>query len=86
MPTTPCPPASTAAKLQPPLRFQIRPGVLRVRIAHRHPGASPSAMLPEDLGQSIRALARIAAGRDPVPAAVAEPVLTPPTESTMKER
>jgi diacylglycerol kinase family enzyme len=57
-----------AAKLQPPLRFQIRPGVLRVRIASQHPGASPSAMLPEDLAQSIRALARIAAGREPLPA------------------
>ncbi len=55
-----------AVKLQPPLRFQIRPGVLRVRIARRHPGASPSAMLPETPGQSARALARIAAGRDPL--------------------
>ena len=56
-----------AVKLQPPLRFRIRPGVLRVRIAGRHPGASPSAMLPEGLGQSVRALARIAIGRDPAP-------------------
>ena len=39
-----------AVKLEPPLRFRIRPGVLRVRIARRHPGASPSAMLPEGLG------------------------------------
>jgi hypothetical protein len=37
--------------------------VLRVRVARRHPGASPSASLPEGLGPSIRALARIAAGR-----------------------
>lgn len=29
--------------LEPPLRFRIRSGVLKVRIAHRHPGASPSA-------------------------------------------
>jgi hypothetical protein len=56
-----------AAELEPPLRFHIRPGVLRVRIARLHPGASPSAMLPEGVGQSARALARIAAGRDPVP-------------------
>ncbi len=56
-----------AVKLEPPLRFNIRPGVLRVRIARLHPGASPSAMLPEGLGQSARALARIAAGRDPLP-------------------
>jgi diacylglycerol kinase family enzyme len=56
-----------AAQLDPPLRFQIRPRVLRVRISRRHPGASPSAMLPESLGGSARALARIAAGRDPLP-------------------
>jgi diacylglycerol kinase family enzyme len=66
-----------AVKLEPPLRFHIRPGVLRVRIAHLHPGASPSAMLPKGLGQGARALARIAAGRDPVPAL--------PTEPTTKE-
>ena len=29
--------------LEPPLRFAIRPAVLRVRISTRHPGASPSA-------------------------------------------
>jgi diacylglycerol kinase family enzyme len=63
-----------AAKLEPPLRFCIRPGVLRVRVARQHPGASPSAMLPEGLGQSARALARIAAGF---------PAL--PTEPTTKE-
>jgi diacylglycerol kinase family enzyme len=57
-----------AVKLEPPLRFHIRPGVLRVRIARQHPGASPSATLPEGLGQSARALARIAVGRDPLPA------------------
>ena len=56
-----------AVKLEPPLRFEIRPGVLRVRIARAHPGASPSAMMPEGLMQSARALARIAAGRDPAP-------------------
>lgn len=31
--------------LSPPLRFAIRPVVLRVRISSRHPGASPSARL-----------------------------------------
>jgi diacylglycerol kinase family enzyme len=49
-----------AVQLEPPLRFHSRPGVLRVRIARRHPGASPSAMLPEGTLQSTRALARIA--------------------------
>jgi diacylglycerol kinase family enzyme len=52
-----------AAQLAPPLRFHIHPGVLRARIARHHPGASPSALLPESLGQSALALARIAAGR-----------------------
>jgi hypothetical protein len=47
-------------QLEPPLRFHSRPGVLRVRIARQHPGASPSAMLPEGILQSTRALARIA--------------------------
>ena len=56
-----------AVKLQPPLRFSIRPGVLRVRIAAQHPGASPSALLPESVGQSLLALARIAIGRNPCP-------------------
>jgi diacylglycerol kinase family enzyme len=53
-----------AVKLDPPLLFHIRAGVLRVRIARQHPGASPSATLPEGFGQSARALARIAAGRE----------------------
>jgi diacylglycerol kinase family enzyme len=47
-----------------PLRFQIRPGVLRVRIAHQHPGASPSATAPEGLRDGLAALVRIALGRD----------------------
>jgi diacylglycerol kinase family enzyme len=48
--------------LQPPLRFRIRPKALRVRIAHSHPGASPSAEVPEGLLSGLRALLRIAAG------------------------
>jgi diacylglycerol kinase family enzyme len=74
-----------AIKLQPPLRFRIRPGVLRVRVAARHPGASPSAILPDSAGQSILALARIAIGRDPVPVAAGEPVPTLPPKPTPKE-
>jgi diacylglycerol kinase family enzyme len=50
-----------AVRLDPPLRFRIRPGVLRVRIARGHPGASPSAAMPEDPWDGVRALARIAA-------------------------
>jgi hypothetical protein len=55
-----------AARLQPPLRFRVRPGVLRVRVARQHPGASPSATLPEGLAQSARGLALMAIGRDPM--------------------
>ena len=56
-----------ALMLDPPLRFRIRPGVLRVRIARRHPGASPSAIAPEGLGDGLAALARIARGHHPNP-------------------
>ena len=52
-----------AVVLDPPIRFRIRPGVLRVRIAPQHPGASPSAMQPDHAGDGLRVLAAIAAGR-----------------------
>lgn len=35
-----------AADLSPPLRFAIRPAALRVRISARHPGVSPSGLVP----------------------------------------
>jgi diacylglycerol kinase family enzyme len=54
-----------SVRLDPPLRFRIRPGVLRVRLARAHPGASPSAAMPEGSWESVRALARIAAGASP---------------------
>ena len=54
-----------AVILDPPIRFRTRPRVLRVRIAPRHPGASPSAMQPDHAGESLRVLAAIAAGRAP---------------------
>jgi diacylglycerol kinase family enzyme len=57
-----------AAMLDPPLRFRVRRGVLRARIARRHPGASPSAGAPEGLLDAIRSLTRIAAGRASEPA------------------
>ena len=56
-----------ALMLEPPLRFVIRPGALRVRIARAHPGASPSAGIPDGAWEGARALARIAAGRQPRP-------------------
>jgi diacylglycerol kinase family enzyme len=52
-----------AATLDPPLRFRILPGVLRVRIARAHPGASPSALEPDGMWAALDALVRIAAGR-----------------------
>ena len=53
-----------ALVLDPPLRFRIRPGVLRVRIARQHPGASPSALAPEGMWAGVVEMARIARGRD----------------------
>lgn len=52
-----------ALVFDPPLRFRMRPGVLRVRVAPAHPGASPSAAQPETYWGMVRALARMAAGR-----------------------
>ena len=49
-----------ALKLDPPLRFRTRPQALRVRIAPQHPGASPSATMPESPWEAIRAIGRIA--------------------------
>jgi diacylglycerol kinase family enzyme len=61
-----------ALVLQAPLRFTIRPGVLRVRIARAHPGASPSTAIPESMQGTARAVFAIAAGRQrPYPATVA---------------
>ncbi|HEY6671967.1 MAG TPA: diacylglycerol kinase family protein [Solirubrobacterales bacterium] len=54
-----------AVTLDPPLRFRIKPGVLRVRISGRHPGASPSAAIPETALGGIRALFDMAVGRTP---------------------
>jgi diacylglycerol kinase family enzyme len=54
-----------AVTLEAPLRFRIRPGALRVRVARTHPGASPSAAMPEGLWRGVRVLAGIAAGHAP---------------------
>ena len=53
--------------LEPPLSFRIHPGVLRVRVSRHHPGASPSAALPEGFRAGIVALAQVAAGHEPAP-------------------
>ncbi len=52
-----------AVLLDAPLRFVTRPAALSVRIASQHPGASPSAALPENPGDALRELGRVAAGR-----------------------
>ena len=52
-----------ALVLSAPLRFRILPSVLRVRIARQHPGASPSASIPERITDVVRVLLRRAAGR-----------------------
>ncbi|MGY1711801.1 hypothetical protein ACI8AC_20075 [Geodermatophilus sp. SYSU D00758] len=54
-----------AAVLEAPVHFRSRPAALRVRIADTHPGASPSAIDPVGALAALRALAAIAAGRDP---------------------
>jgi diacylglycerol kinase family enzyme len=48
-----------ALVIDPPLRFAIRPGALRVRIAPQHPGAAPSAAHPNGLLDAIRRLLRL---------------------------
>jgi diacylglycerol kinase family enzyme len=58
-----------AVTLDTPLRFKILPAALRVRIAAAHPGASPSAAMPEGAWETVLALARIAMGRTPKPQA-----------------
>jgi hypothetical protein len=52
-----------ATMLDPPLRFRSIPGVLRVRIAPQHPGASPSAIIPDSPWETIGRLARLAFAR-----------------------
>jgi diacylglycerol kinase family enzyme len=54
-----------AVTLEAPLRFRIMPGVLRVRISRNHPGASPSAAIPEGMLGVVGALGRIVMGRRP---------------------
>jgi diacylglycerol kinase family enzyme len=54
-----------AVTLDPPLRFQIKTGALRVRISRKHPGASPSAAIPETAVGGIQALIDMAGGRTP---------------------
>jgi diacylglycerol kinase family enzyme len=54
-----------AVTLDAPLRVRNLPAALRVRIAAAHPGASPSAAMPEGAWETVRALTRIAVGGSP---------------------
>ncbi len=49
-----------ATHLEPPLRFSTRPRALRVRIAPHHPGASPSALVPDKAWKTFETLATFA--------------------------
>jgi diacylglycerol kinase family enzyme len=51
-----------AVALEAPLHFRVRPRALRARIAHSHPGASPSAGVPRNPLGGLRALLAIAVG------------------------
>ena len=53
-----------ALMMAAPLTFRVRPGVLRVRIAPQHPGASPSAAMPAGLLSTVADLVRVALGAD----------------------
>ncbi|MGD9736222.1 MAG: diacylglycerol kinase family protein [Solirubrobacterales bacterium] len=48
-------------RFEPPLRFRVRPGALRVRIAPQHPGASPAASAPRGPLAGVKELLRLAA-------------------------
>jgi hypothetical protein len=66
-----------ALTLEAPLQFASLPGVLAVRIAPGHPGASPSTVVPKGLGPAVAKLARIAIVGDraaePIPPERREP-------------
>ncbi len=59
-PTLPVGIDGESVTLEPPLRFRVRPGALRVRIARNHPGASPSANVPRGPANVARGLLQIA--------------------------
>jgi diacylglycerol kinase family enzyme len=56
-----------ATLLDPPIRFRIVPGALRVRIPPHAPGYSPAAAVPTSGWSAIAALLRTAAGRPVTP-------------------
>ena len=54
-----------ALQFESPLRFEIVPAALRVRVAPHHPGYSPAALAESARRGGIRRLVRVALGRDP---------------------
>jgi diacylglycerol kinase family enzyme len=54
-----------ALRFDAPLRFEIVPGALRVRVAPHHPGYSPAALAESIRRGGIRRLVGVACGRDP---------------------
>ena len=58
-----------AVTLDAPLRFKSLPAVLQVRIAAAHPGASPSAAMPDRAWEAVAGLVRIVIGRTAEPGA-----------------
>jgi diacylglycerol kinase family enzyme len=72
-----------AVLLPSTVRFAVRPAALRVRIAPHHPGASPSALYPDDALGAVRLLAHIAVARDASPAGAVSP---PPPEGARRRR
>jgi hypothetical protein len=52
-----------AMLLDPPIRFAVLPGALRVRIPPHAPGYSPAAAAPTPSWSTITALLQVAAGR-----------------------
>ncbi len=54
-----------ALRFNSPLRFEIVPGALRVRVAPHHPGYSPAAVAESFRRGGIRRLVGVAVGRDP---------------------
>jgi diacylglycerol kinase family enzyme len=53
-----------AVSLQPPLRFELCPAALRVRVARHAPGASPAALADRVSEGRIRKLRDVALGRE----------------------
>jgi diacylglycerol kinase family enzyme len=53
-----------ALRFDSPLRFEILPGALRVRVAPHHPGFSPAAVAETVQRRGIRRLVGVAAGRE----------------------